>query len=177
MSQAPLLIRMVGSFSIQQVLVDQVQVLSKQSDQLLKTMATSSPPSKRPGLQSGKRDTFTRSSSFVRLKQFPAYLCTRSCDAFPNVLLFLSTALTFIQGYTQQLSVLYKKYGISVSLCGALIVLLGQVIGCCMGLVLGNKPPGLIFLLCCIIFIAVIGYQICLQTKVVRIRHRKLKTH
>ncbi|GLG97400.1 hypothetical protein R5R35_000942 [Gryllus longicercus] len=110
-------------------------------------------------LKRDRRDYFMRSASLDRLRQFPAYLCTRSSSAFPNVLLFLNTAITAVQAALKNGVALVQRYYLVGTVVAALIIVGLQLVLCSIVLFLGNKPPGLLFMVASLLLMAVIAYR------------------
>lgn len=134
------------------------------------------PPSGTKGkmMNRDRREYFMRSASLDRLRQFPAYLCTRSSSAFPNVLLFLNTALTAMQAALKNAVAFVQKYYLVGSVVAALFVVGLQLVLCSIVIFVGNKPPGLLFMLASLLLMAVIAYRTILH-KMPRGRMNKLK--
>jgi hypothetical protein len=86
------------------------------------------------------RVRLSRTASLERIRQFPAY-CYRG--VLPHALTYLQTSSTAIQA---GLAVV-RGCLLAVALYLGLLLLTFQLSACCWALLLGAKPPGLVFML------------------------------
>ncbi|XP_066997586.1 uncharacterized protein [Anabrus simplex] len=119
----------------------------------------SAPPKEKTLAGRDRREYFMRSASLDRLRRFPAYVCTRGSQTFPNVLLFLSAALTAVQSSLKNVVQLSKKYSLAGTVLASLTVLLLKLVFCISVLMVDAKPLGLIFMVASLLLMALIAYR------------------
>ncbi|XP_069699055.1 uncharacterized protein [Periplaneta americana] len=86
------------------------------------------------------KSRLSRSTSLDRIRQFPAYLCTRGC--LPQALSFLRNSAEAAQA---SLTVV-RRYLLVVTVYLCLFLLTLQLSACACALLIGATPPGLVFL-------------------------------
>jgi len=103
------------------------------------------------------RAHLARTASLDRIRQFPTYLCSR--DFLHHALSYLQTSSSSVQAGLA----LVRGSLLIVAVYLGLFLLAAQLSACCYTLLLGAKPPGLIFLMTILFAMCGMAYKTILH--------------